>query len=55
VLGDVDGLAMPDPRQHLACVVAQVPQADCMRVSGHELNASQFCGYILRPRIGEHV
>jgi len=35
--------------------VAQVPQADCMRVRGHELNVSQFCGYILRSRIGEYV
>jgi hypothetical protein len=30
MLGDIDGLAMPDPRQYLTGVMAQVPQAHGM-------------------------
>ncbi len=35
VFGHVDRLTVPDPRQHLTGVVAQVSQADNMRVSSH--------------------
>ena len=45
MLGNVNRLAVPDPRQHLAGVVAQVPEAHRMRLRGHSTNVSQFCGY----------
>jgi hypothetical protein len=44
---------VPHPRQHLARVMAQVPQANCMRIRGcHTQNVSQFCGYTLLARVG---
>jgi len=35
VLGYVDRLPVPDPRQHFARVMAQVPQADGMNFGSH--------------------
>jgi hypothetical protein len=46
VLGHVDGLAVPHPGQHLARVVAQVPEAHGMWAgSRHGVSVIQICGY----------
>lgn len=46
MLGDIDGLTVPDSRQNLACVVAQIPQPHRVRIrSNHVLNVLQICGY----------
>jgi len=35
MLGNVDGLTVPYPREYLAGVMAQVPEAHCMRLRCH--------------------
>ena len=47
MLGDIDGLTVPDSRQNLACVVAQIPQPHRVHIrSNHVLNVLQICGHI---------
>lgn len=36
MLGDVDGLAVPHPRQHFARVMAKVPKTHRMRIRSHK-------------------
>jgi hypothetical protein len=45
VLGDIDGLSVPDSREHLTRVVPQVPQAHRMRVGSHTGSVLQICGH----------
>jgi hypothetical protein len=43
VLGDVDGLTVPHPRQHLAGVMPQVPQAHRVRIRTSHAAARASC------------
>jgi hypothetical protein len=36
---------VPDPGQHLTCVMPQIPKTDGMGVRHHETNVSQNCGH----------
>ena len=56
VLRDVNGLAVPHPRQHFAGVVAQVSKAYYVHIrSRHGLTVSQICGYKLGYKLSACV
>src|ERR1022692_1131478 len=53
VLGDVDRLALPDPREHVTRMMTQIPHTYYVRIHGrHAVNVSQFCGHKLTVWLG---